>query len=36
MPIVKLDSDFIKNHLRCPDGMRKIEFCSKELPGLLV
>ena len=36
MPVVKLDSDFIKNHLICPDGMRQIEYCSEELPGLLV
>jgi len=36
MPVVKLDSDFIKNQLICPDGMRRIEFCSQELPGLLV
>jgi hypothetical protein len=36
MPIVKLDSDFIKNQLICPTGMRRIEFCSQELPGLLV
>ena len=36
MPIVELDSDFIKNHLLCPDGMRRIEFCPQELPGLLV
>jgi integrase len=36
MPIVKLDSEFIKNHLQCPEGVRKIEYCSDELPGLLV
>ena len=36
MPVVKLDSDFIKNQLICPAGMRRIEFCSQELPGLLV
>jgi integrase len=36
MPIVKLDSDFIKHHLQCPHGQRKIEFCSSEIPGLIV
>jgi integrase len=36
MPVVKLDSDFIKNHLICPAGTRRIEFCSQEVPGLLV
>lgn len=36
MPIIKLDSYFIKHHLQCPQGQRKIEFCSAEIPGLIV
>ena len=36
MPVVKLDASFIKDHLICPDGTRRIEFCSQEVPGLLV
>ena len=36
MPTVKLDSDFIKHHLQCPQGQRKIEYCSAEIPGFLV
>jgi hypothetical protein len=35
-PIVKLDSDFIKHQLQCPDGVRKVEYCSSEIPGLIV
>ena len=36
MPIIKLDSSFINHHLQCPAGQRKIEFCSAEIPGLIV
>ena len=36
MPIVKFDSNFIKLHLQCPAGRRKIEYCSADIPGLLV
>jgi len=36
MPIVTLDSNFIKHHLQCPQGQRKIEYCSSEIPGLIV
>ena len=36
MPIVNLDSNFIKHHLQCPQGQRKIEYCSSEIPGLIV
>ena len=36
MPIEKLDSNFIKHHLQCPAGKRKVEYCSADIPGLLV
>jgi len=36
MPIVKLDANFIKHHLQCPDGQQKIEYCSAEIPGFMV
>jgi integrase len=36
MPIVNLDANFIKHHLQCPNGVKKIEYCSAEIPGLLV
>jgi hypothetical protein len=36
MPIVTLDSNFIKQHLQCPQGQKKVEFCSAEIPGLIV
>jgi site-specific recombinase XerD len=36
MPIVKLDSDFIQNKLISPEGKKRIEYCSADLPGFLV
>ena len=36
MPIVKLDANFIKHHLQCPDGQNKIEYCSDSIPGFMV
>jgi len=36
MPIVKLDANFIKHHLQCPAGQRKVEYCSSEIPGFMV
>lgn len=36
MPIVKLNTDFITNHLHCPGGKRRIEYCDKDLPGLYI
>ena len=36
MPIVNLDANFIKHHLRCPAGQQKIEYCSSEIPGFMV
>jgi hypothetical protein len=36
MPIVTLDSNFIEQHLQCPQGQKKVEFCSAEIPGLIV
>lgn len=36
MPIVKLDSHFIKHHLQSPTGQRKTEYCSADIPGFMV
>lgn len=36
MPIVKLTQDFINNSLICPEGKKRIEYCDKELPGLII
>ena len=36
MPIVKLTQDFINNQLICPAGKKRIEYCDKELPGLII
>ena len=36
MPIVKLDANFIKHHLQCPAGQRKVEYCSDSIPGFMV
>jgi len=36
MPIVKLTQDFINNQLICPAGKKRIEYCDKDLPGLLI
>ena len=34
--ILKLTQDFINNSLHCPEGKKRIEFCDKELPGLII
>ena len=36
MPIVKLTQDFINNQLICPAGKKRIEYCDKDLPGLII
>jgi hypothetical protein len=36
MPKVKLDANFIKHRLQCPAGLRKVEYCSAEIPGFMV
>ncbi|MDO9051950.1 MAG: tyrosine-type recombinase/integrase [Methylotenera sp.] len=36
MPIVKLTQDFVNNNLICPVGKKRIEYCDKELPGLII
>lgn len=36
MPIVMLNNLFIQNHLLCPAGKNRIEYCDSELPGLYV
>lgn len=36
MPVLKLTQDFINNSLICPEGKKRIEYCDKELPGLII
>jgi integrase len=36
MPVVKLSQDFITQHLQCPEGKDRIEYCDTELPGMYV
>ncbi|MDP2102110.1 MAG: tyrosine-type recombinase/integrase [Methylotenera sp.] len=36
MPVLKLTQDFINNSLHCPEGQSRIEFCDKEIPGLII
>jgi len=36
MPIIKLNQQFIKNDLQCPEGKTRIEYCDADLPGLYV
>ena len=36
MPVLKLTQDFINNNLHCPEGQGRIEFCDKEIPGLII
>lgn len=36
MPVLKLTTDFINNSLHCPVGQKRIEYCDKEIPGLIV
>lgn len=36
MPIVKLTQDFVNNQLICPADKKRIEYCDKELPGLII
>ena len=36
MPVIKLSQDFITQHLHCPLGKDRIEYCDTDLPGLYV
>ena len=36
MPIIKLTQDFVNNHLICPKGKKRIEYCDRELPGFII
>ena len=36
MPVLKLTQDFINNSLHCPESQNRIEFCDKEIPGLII
>ena len=36
MPVLKLTQDFINNSLHCPAGQKRIEYCDKEIPGLII
>ena len=36
MPVLKLTQDFINNGLHCPKIQNRIEFCDKDLPGLII
>ena len=36
MAILKLTQDFINNSMHCPEDLKRIEYCDKEIPGLLI
>ncbi|MBL4830987.1 MAG: tyrosine-type recombinase/integrase [Aliivibrio sp.] len=36
MPVIKLNNNFIKNDLTCPDGKTRIEWCCDTIRGLYV
>lgn len=36
MPVIKLTQDAINKGLPCPEGQTRIEYCDKELPGLII
>ena len=36
MPVVKLTQDAINKGLHCPEGQTRIEYCDKDLPGLII
>lgn len=36
MPVLKLSQHFIDNSLICPEGLNRIEYCDKEIPGLII
>ena len=36
MAVLKLTQDFINNQLHCPENQNRIEFCDKEIPGLII
>lgn len=36
MSILKLTQDFINSSLQCPEGKKRIKFCDKMLPGLII
>jgi integrase len=36
MAILKLTQDFINNSMHCPKDKKRIEYCDKEIPGLII
>ena len=36
MPVVKLTQEAINKGLHCPEGQTRIEYCDKNLPGLII
>ena len=36
MPVLTLTQDFINNSLQCPKSKSRIEYCDKNIPGLIV
>ena len=36
MPVLKLTQDFINSSMQCPENLNRIEFCDKEIPGLII
>lgn len=36
MPVVVLSAAFMSTGLVCPPGLKRVEYCDKEVPGLLV
>lgn len=36
MAILKLTQDFINNSMHCPEDLKRIEYCDKEIPGLII
>ena len=36
MPVVKLTQEAINKGLNCPEGQTRIEYCDKDLPGLII
>ena len=36
MPVLMLSNAFITHKMQCPPGLKRIEFCDKEVPGLLI
>lgn len=36
MPVLKLTQDFINNTMQCPEDKKRIEYCDKEIQGLII